>query len=183
MPLPEGSFTVAQLLKSVGYKTACIGKWGMEMLETTGSPLKLGFDPFFGNNCQRHAHSYFPKYLYNNDQRFELPGNDGNQRIDGKGAIYSQNPISEEMLKFVTANKAHPFFLYYSVTLPHGSFQIDDQGIYKNKQWTEEQKNYAAMLTRLDTDVGRVDSGGALGGLESGSKWAFEIHRDLRPQK
>lgn len=156
LPLPEGTFTVAQLLKSSGYKTACIGKWGMGMFDTTGSPLKLGFDHFFGYNCQRHAHSYFPKYLYKDDQRVELPGNDGNQRIEGKGAIYSQNPISEETLKFVTANKGHPFFLYYSVTLPHGSFQIDDQGIYKNKPWTEEQKNYAAMVTRLDTDVGRL---------------------------
>lgn len=156
LPLPEGTFTVAQLLKSAGYKTACIGKWGMGMFDTTGSPLKLGFDHFFGYNCQRHAHSYFPRYLYNNDQRFELPGNDGTLKIDGKGAIYSQNLISEETLKFVTANKEHPFFLYYSVTLPHGSFQIDDQGIYKNKPWTEEQKNYAAMVTRLDKDVGRL---------------------------
>jgi len=156
MPLPEGTFTVAQLLKKAGYKTACIGKWGMGMFDTTGSPLKLGFDHFFGYNCQRHAHSYFPKYLYNDDNRFELPGNDGNERIEGKGAVYAQNPISDETLKFVTANKDNPFFLYYSVTLPHGTFQIDDQGIYENKPWTEEQKNYAAMVTRLDTDVGRL---------------------------
>jgi len=156
MPLPEGTFTVAQLLKNAGYKTACIGKWGLGMFDTAGSPLKLGFDHFFGYNCQRHAHSYFPKYLYNDDQRFELSGNDGNQRIEGKGAVYSQNPISDETLKFVTANKDNPFFLYYSVTLPHGTFQIDHQGIYKDKPWTEEQKNYAAMVTRLDTDVGRL---------------------------
>jgi arylsulfatase A len=156
MPLPQGSFTVAQLLKSAGYRTACIGKWGMGMFETTGSPLKLGFDHFFGYNCQRHAHSYFPKYLYNDDQRFDLPGNDGNENVEGKGAIYSQNPISEETLNFVRSNKDGPFFLFYSVTLPHGSFQIDDQGIYKDKPWSEEQKNYAAMVTRLDTDVGRL---------------------------
>jgi arylsulfatase A len=156
MPLPEGTFTVAQLLKKAGYKTACIGKWGMGMFDTTGSPLKLGFDHFFGYNCQRHAHSYFPKYLYNDDNRFELPGNDGNERIEGKGAVYAQNPISDETLKFVTDNKDNPFFLYYSVTLPHGTVQIDHQGIYEDKPWTEEQKNYAAMVTRLDTDVGRL---------------------------
>lgn len=156
MPLPAGTFTVAQLLKSAGYRTACIGKWGMGMFDTTGSPLKLGFDHFYGYNCQRHAHSYFPTYLYNDDRRFELPGNDGNTRITGKGAIYAQDLIADETLKFVRANKDRPFFLYYSVTLPHGTFQINDQGIYKAKPWTEEQKNYAAMVTRLDTDTGRL---------------------------
>ena len=156
MPLPAGTFTVAQLLKSAGYTTACIGKWGMGMFDTTGSPLKLGFDHFYGYNCQRHAHSYFPTYLYNDDQRFELPGNDGNEKITGKGAIYAQDLIADETLKFVRENKARPFFLYYAVTLPHGTFQINDQGIYKNKPWTEEQKNYAAMVTRLDTDTGRL---------------------------
>ncbi len=156
MPLPAGTFTVAQLLKAAGYSTACIGKWGMGMFDTTGSPLKLGFDHFYGYNCQRHAHSYFPKYLYNNDQRFDLPGNDGNEKIEGKGAIYSEDLISADAMKFVRANKDRPFFLYYALTLPHGAFQINDQGIYKDKPWTEEQKNYAAMVTRLDTDTGRM---------------------------
>ena len=156
MPLPAGTFTVAQLLKSAGYATACCGKWGMGMFDTTGSPLKLGFDHFFGYNCQRHAHSYFPKYLYNDDRRIELPGNDGNTKVDGKGAIYAQDLIADETLKFVRANKDRPFFLYYSITLPHGTFQINDQGSYKDKPWSEQEKNYAAMVTRLDTDVGRL---------------------------
>ena len=156
MPLPAGTFTVAQLLKSAGYSTACIGKWGMGMFDTTGSPLKLGFDHFYGYNCQRHAHSYFPKFLYNDDKRFELPGNDGNEKITGKGAIYAQDLIADETLKWVRAQQDKPFFLYYSVTLPHGTFQINDQGLYKDKPWTEQEKNYAAMVTRLDSDVGRL---------------------------
>ena len=152
MPLPAGTFTVAKLLKSQGYATACVGKWGMGMFDTTGSPLKVGFDHFFGYNCQRHAHSYFPTYLYNDDQRFELPGNDGK----GVGKTYAQNLIADEMLRWVKANKDRPFFLFHSVTLPHGRFEIDDQGIYKDKPWTEQQRNYAAMVTRLDSDVGRL---------------------------
>jgi arylsulfatase A-like enzyme len=152
MPMPAGTFTVAQMLKSQGYATACIGKWGMGMFDTSGSPLKLGFDHFFGYNCQRHAHSYFPTYLYNDDQRFELPGNTGR----GVGQTYAQNLIADETLRWVRANRQQPFFLFYSVTLPHGRFEIDDQGIYKDKPWTEQQKNYAAMITRLDSDVGRL---------------------------
>jgi arylsulfatase A-like enzyme len=156
LPLPAGTITVAQLLKSAGYATACVGKWGMGMFDTTGSPLKVGFDHFFGYNCQRHAHSYFPKFLYNDDKRFDLPGNDGNTQVVGKGAIYAQDLIANETLKWVRAQKDQPFFLFYSITLPHGTFQINDQGLYKDKPWTEQQKNYAAMVTRLDSDGGRL---------------------------
>jgi len=155
-PLPEGQFTAAKLLKSAGYATAAVGKWGMGMFDSTGSPLKVGFDHFFGYNCQRHAHSYFPTYLYNDAQRIELAGNDGNKKVEGKGAVYAQDLIANETLKFVKANQGKPFFLYYAITLPHGTFQINDQGIYRDKPWTEQQKNYAAMVTRLDRDVGRL---------------------------
>ncbi len=122
----------------------------MGMFDTTGSPLKVGFDHFFGYNCQRHAHSYFPTYLYRDDKRFDLEGNDGK----GVGKTYAQNLIADETLAWVTANKDKPFFLFYSITLPHGRHEIDDQGIYKNEKWTEQQKNYAAQVTRLDSDVG-----------------------------
>ncbi|MDO8541573.1 MAG: arylsulfatase [Opitutaceae bacterium] len=152
MPLPASTFTVAQLLKAQGYATACIGKWGMGMFDTTGSPLKKGFDHFFGYNCQRHAHSYFPTYLYNDDQRFELPGNDGK----GVGQTYAQNLIADETIKFVRANRDRPFFLFYSITLPHGRHEIDDLGIYRDKPWSQTQKAYAAQVTRLDRDIGRL---------------------------
>ncbi|CAN5695311.1 arylsulfatase [soil metagenome] len=153
LPLPEGTLTAAQVLKQQGYKTACIGKWGMGMFDTTGSPLKLGFDHFFGYNCQRHAHNYFPSYLYNDDKRFELEGNTGK----GVGKTYAQNLIADETLTWVKQQKDHPFFLYYSVTLPHGDFKIDTLGKYASKEdWSELQKTYAAMITRLDTDIGRL---------------------------
>lgn len=151
-PLPADTITVAQILKGAGYATACIGKWGMGMFHTSGSPLKKGFDHFFGYNCQRHAHSYFPAYLYDDDRRFELPGNDGK----GNGRTYAQNLIADETLKFVRANSHRPFFLFYSITLPHGRHEIDDVGSYKDKPWSSQQKAYAAQVTRLDSDVGRL---------------------------
>lgn len=151
-PLPAGTYTVAKLFKDNGYATACVGKWGMGMFDTAGSPLKVGFDHFFGYNCQRHAHSYFPTYLYRDDKRFDLPGNDGK----GVGKTYAQDLIADETLAWVTANKDKPFFLFYSITLPHGRHEIDSQGLYKDEKWTEQQKNYAAQVTRLDSDVGRL---------------------------
>lgn len=151
-PLPEGTITVARILKDAGYATAACGKWGMGMFDTSGSPLKLGFDHFYGYNCQRHAHSYFPTYLYNDDQRFDLPGNDGK----GIGKTYAQELISGEALKWVREHKDASFFLYYAITLPHGRHEIDQLGIYADKDWTPTQKAYAAQVTRLDSDVGRL---------------------------
>jgi arylsulfatase A-like enzyme len=176
LPLPAGTVTVAQLLKSEGYSTACIGKWGMGMFDTTGSPLKKGFDHFFGYNCQRHAHSYFPTYLYNDDQRFDLLGNDGNTKASGKGAIYAQDLIADETLKWVRSQKDKPFFLFYAITLPHAATQIPDQGIYKDKPWSEEEKNYAAMVTRLDSDIGRLVS--LLDELDLGAKTLVMVAGD-----
>src|SRR5262249_12999632 len=102
-PLPAGSYTVARLFKDNGYATACVGKWGLGMFDTPGSPLKVGFDHFFGYNCQRHAHSYFPAYLYRGAKRVEL---------DGK--TYAQNLIADEALAWVKKQKDKPFFLYYA---------------------------------------------------------------------
>lgn len=144
-PLPTEVTTVAQVLKGAGYATACAGKWGMGMFDTTGSPLRKGFDHFYGYNCQRHAHSYFPKYLWSDDQRIEL---------DGK--TYAMDLIGKNTLDWVRGHASQPFFLFYAITLPHGKFEIDDLGQYKDKPWTDLQKTYAAMVTRLDSDVGRL---------------------------
>ncbi|MEZ0387184.1 MAG: arylsulfatase [Verrucomicrobium sp.] len=150
LPLPAETLTVAQVLKSAGYATACVGKWGMGMFDTTGSPLKKGFDHFYGYNCQRKAHNYFPPYLWNDDQHVEL---------DGK--TYAQNLIANEGLKWVREQHGkapeQPFFLFYAITLPHGDFEIDSLGEYADrKDWTPTQQAYAAMVTRLDSDVGRL---------------------------
>jgi arylsulfatase A len=149
-PLPAGTPTVAELLKRGGYATACIGKWGMGMFDTSGSPLKKGFDHFFGYNCQRHAHSYFPEYLYRGDYPFGLYENDGK----GVGRTYAQQLIADETMVWLRAQKDQPFFLFWALTLPHGRYEIDDLGEYADRDWTPQQKTYAAMVSRLDRDVG-----------------------------
>jgi len=151
-PLPKDTVTVAEILKSAGYATACMGKWGMGMFNTTGSPLKKGVDHFFGYNCQVHAHSYFPTNLYNDDKSFDLPGNDSK----GVGKLYAQELIQQDVERWVRAQKGKPFFLFYAITLPHGRHEIDSLGEYVTKDWTPQQKAYAAQVTRLDADVGRL---------------------------
>jgi arylsulfatase A len=150
-PLPEGTFTVAKLLKDAGYDTCCVGKWGMGMFDTTGSPFNVGIDHFYGYNCQRHAHSYFPPYLYDDAERIPLKENES-----GAKKIYAQELIQNDALAWVREHKDGPFFLFYAATLPHGKYEIDDLGQYKDKDWTSQQKTYAAMISRLDSDVGEL---------------------------
>ncbi len=151
-PLPANTITVAEVLKSAGYATGVTGKWGMGFFDTTGSPLKQGFDRFFGYNCQRHAHTYFPTFLWDDDQRIKLPGN----TAKGVGPIYAQDLIQREALAFIRKNATRPFFLYYAITLPHSAHEIDDLGRYANEPWSLEEKSYAAQITRIDSDVGAL---------------------------
>ncbi len=64
--------------------------------------------------------------------------------------------IQGAALDFIREHKDGPFFLFYAMTLPHGRYEIDDQGIYRDKPWSEKEKNYAAMVTRLDHDLGEM---------------------------
>jgi arylsulfatase A len=152
LPLPAESVTIAEVAKSAGYATATFGKWGMGFFNSTGDPRKQGVDHFFGYNCQRHAHSYFPTYLFDNDQPFRLPGNNGL----GVGETFAQELIQHDMIRWLKANGRQPFFLFYAITLPHARHEIDDLGIYKDKPWSEREKAYAAQVTRVDSDVGQL---------------------------
>jgi arylsulfatase A len=152
LPLPAETVTIAEVAKSAGYATATFGKWGMGFFGTTGDPAKQGVDHFFGYNCQRHAHSYFPTYLYRNDQPFLLPGNDGRT----VGETYAQELIQNDMIRWLKAHGDRPFMMFYAITLPHGRHEIDDFGIYADKPWSDTEKAYAAQVTRVDSDVGEL---------------------------
>ncbi|TWT70628.1 arylsulfatase [Crateriforma conspicua] len=151
-PLPDETVTIAEVAKAAGYATATFGKWGMGFFDTTGSPMNQGVDHFYGYNCQRHAHSYFPTYLFNDDQPFRLPGNDGRT----VGQTYAQELIQQDMIRWVRDHADQPFFLFYAVTLPHGRNEIDDLGIYADKPWSLKEKSYAAQVSRLDSDIGQL---------------------------
>ena len=169
LPLPSDTVTIGKLLKKAGYATALIGKWGMGGPGSTGIPNKQGFDYFFGYLCQRHAHNYYPEFLFRNEERVPLAGNRiANPRPDGAGvaaerAQYSHDILAREALQFIDRNKDKPFFLYLAVTIPHANneagkkgMEVPDYGIYKDKDWPQAQKGHAAMITRLDRDLGRI---------------------------
>jgi len=169
LPLKPDTVTVAKLLKQGGYTTALIGKWGLGGPGSTGIPNKQGFDHFFGYLCQRHAHNFYPEFLFRNTDRVPLKGNRvARPRDDGAGvaverAQYSHDLLAEEALGFVEQNKDKPFFLYLALTIPHANneaggkgMEVPDLGQYAELDWPEPQKGHAAMISRMDADVGRL---------------------------
>lgn len=175
--LREGDYTVAMMLREAGYKTGLYGKWGLGLHNQYGTPNAMGFDDFFGYLNQRHAHCHYPEFLYHNQERVYYPENGthhlienykGEQTYDENGicsplgiedpskAKYALDVYCEKSLDFVRVNKDDPFFLYLAYTPPHGSYIAPELGIYADKEWSLSHKIYAAMITRVDREVGRL---------------------------
>jgi len=175
--------TVAEVAKSAGYSTAVCGKWGLGDHATggeSGLPRKQGFDFFYGYLNQVHAHNYYPEFLWRNESKAPLrnevkraareyggfTGGWATKRID-----YSHDLIAGEALKFIeehgsAKSDSKPFFLYLSLTIPHANNEgtrgtrngqeVPDYGQYAKKTWPDPDKGQAAMITRMDSDIGRI---------------------------
>ncbi len=162
-PMPAGTVTLAHLLRAAGYATGGFGKWGLGAPGSVSDPLASGFDRFYGYNCQRQAHSYYPDHLWDNHKRVD---------IDGK--TYSADLIAEKQLEFLRTNANLPFFLYVPTTVPHLALEVpadepsltdyakhfDNEEPYRGgKGYVPCERplaTYAAMVTRMDREVGRI---------------------------
>jgi arylsulfatase A-like enzyme len=155
-PLRAGEATIASLLKSAGYATGGFGKWGCGGRGSTGVPEEQGFDVFFGYYDQVHAHTYYPPYLIRNSVEVPLADNHGLS----SGRTYSHYLIVEEALKFIREHRDRPFFCYLPVTPPHGLFDIPDDDpswrLFRDRDWPEPARRYAAMVHLVDRNVGQV---------------------------
>ncbi|MFP6872953.1 MAG: arylsulfatase [Verrucomicrobiales bacterium] len=167
---PE-DITVAELLKEKGYATGGVGKWAMGGTGTSGHPNENGFDFWFGYLNQGEAHNYYPTHLWRNTEKIPLKGNvlTGNLKDRGRVAkirsTYSHDLITAEALNFVRKNKSRPFLLHIHWTIPHANneggratgdgMEIPDYGIYASRDWPSAKKGAAAMITRMDADVGK----------------------------
>lgn len=183
-PLPDTIKTTADFFKENGYVTAATGKWGLGFVGSSGDPNNQGFDYFYGYNCQREAHRYYPDHLWENQSRVEIPKN-----VDGGMMTYAQDMINQKALDFIEANKDTAFYLYLPYVAPHAelvapedSLMIKYREIFKDnpgKAWkaknqgadygpdmvvgyyasqNEPRATYAAMIQRLDVYVGQIMS-------------------------
>ncbi|NOX57089.1 MAG: arylsulfatase [Planctomycetes bacterium] len=151
VPLIDEDLTVAEVLKSVGYATGITGKWGLGEPNTSGVPNRQGFDEWFGFLNQRHAHTYYPEYIWRNEQFEIVWGNMG-----GYENQWIHDDFTRFALEFIKQHRRGPFFLYLAYTVPHGRYEIPDDEPYSDRPWPDSAKRYAAMVTRLDADVGKL---------------------------
>jgi arylsulfatase A-like enzyme len=189
-PIPSTEETIAELLQQEGYISGAFGKWGLGNIWSEGNPNEQGFETFFGYNCQAHAHSYYPAFLWSNEEKYPLnnnppvPGHGGlSASADSnnpssynsfKGDDYASDHINDHALQFIRDHKDRPFFLYYPSLIPHVALHVPDEDLklyldegWKDPPFTREggygytphftpRAAYAAMITKLDTYVGKV---------------------------
>ncbi len=173
--LRASDVTVAEILKSAGYETGLFGKWGLGEAGLEGHPLKQGFDAFFGYLNQVHAHNYYPEFLWRNLEKAPLRNKvRRTERVYGgfhggwatERNEYSHDVILREALEWIDGRKDTPFFLYLALTIPHANnegtratgdgAEVPDFGVYADKDWPNPDKGQAAMITRMDRDVGML---------------------------
>lgn len=167
IPLRPEDVTVAELMKQAGYATGIIGKWGLGEPDTTGIPNRKGFDYWFGYLNQQHAHNYYPDYLWRNEEKVPLANEV--EPVGAAGGVatkrvqYSHDLFASEALAFLDRNRRRPFFLYLALTIPHANneskpdgMEVPSYGPYANRDWLNPQKGHAAMITRMDRDIGRL---------------------------
>ena len=185
-PLSADAITLPKLLKSAGYVTGGFGKWGLGGPGTSGDPLKQGIDRWFGYNCQSVAHNFYPAYLWDDGRKLALPNpafsaydrlkagedpNDPRSYRRFQGSQYSADLIAEQARKFIRDNKDRPFFCYVPTTVPHLALQVPDDSLQEYLgRWDDPpyqggngylphfapRAAYAAMVTRMDREVGRI---------------------------
>ncbi len=175
VPLPDHAYTLAELLREKGYVTGAFGKWGLGYPGSEGDPNNQGFDEFFGYNCQRFAHNYYPWHLWHNQEKIILAENEGHNT-----GVYAPNLIHEKALEFIEKNKDNPFFLYYPSIIPHAELFAPEEYMArfrgqflpeKEYRGTDEGERFrlgaygsqpeshaafAAMVTLLDEQVGEI---------------------------
>ena len=172
-PLAKEELTIAEVLKEAGYRTAAFGKWGLGYPASEGDPNFQGFDQFYGYNCQRVAHNYYPSHLWDNQIKENLNGNDG-----ATAQTYAPELIHQKALSFLEENKDAPFFMFYPSVIPHAELVAPEEYIakyrgqflpekeYKGKKGSysvggynsqkESHAAFAAMINILDDQVGEI---------------------------
>jgi arylsulfatase A-like enzyme len=125
-PMPDTLQTLSKIFQKEGYATGAFGKWGLGFVGTSGDPSNQGFEQFYGYNCQRYAHRYYPAYLWDNQTKVDLPGNDWSNKV-----TYAPDLIQEKTIEFIENNAKNPFFLFMPIVMPHAELAAPDDEIFQ----------------------------------------------------
>lgn len=168
MNLRESDLTIAEVLKGKNIATGMIGKWALGEENSSGIPIKQGFDYFYGYLNQKHAHNSYPEFLIEDTERVKLENRVPDPGEHGEGVAtvkkeYSNDLFTDKALQFISQHQQKQFFLYLAYTIPHANneakslgLEVPDLGIYKAMDLLPSQKAYAAMVTRMDNYIGKI---------------------------
>lgn len=159
--------TVAEVMKTAGYDTALIGKWALALEGWSSVPTKQGFDYFFGYLDNGTAHNHFPTWLSLNEGRKTIEGNTEKAKgVCGECRHYADELFAEDAVRFISEQRTNTYFLYLCPIAPHANnerfalekngMETPDRGAYTDKDWPDQQKGHAQMITLLDGHVGKV---------------------------
>lgn len=167
MPMSPDTYTLGKLFKDANYQTGLFGKWGLGFPGSGSTPNEMGFEEFYGYNCQRMAHSYYPEYLWHNNKKVIIKGNE-----NGKRSNYTQDSIHIHAMRFIQQQKGKQFFALLTYTLPHAEINAPKDALYEmyarkfpetpfvqNSSYASSETpraTYAAMVSRLDLYVGEL---------------------------
>jgi len=159
-PMAADTITIPDLLDKAGYVSGAFGKWGLGYPGSASDPMQY-FDRFYGYNCQRKAHSYYPDHLWSDSEKVELGGK-----------TYAHDLIMDAAKKFIRQNKDRPFFCYLPVIIPHAAMQApkelhdkyrkifpqfeDKTGKYGGAIVQNPVAAFPAMVEHLDNGVGEI---------------------------
>jgi arylsulfatase A len=146
----HSAYTLAEMLQEAGYVTGAFGKWGLGYPGSEGDPNNQGFDVFYGYNCQRIAHHYYPYYLWQNQEKILLEGNEGVGR-----ASYGPDLIQKQALRFMEENQDQPFFMFYPSLLPHAELLAPEQYMHKYRNKYLPEKTYEGVDSGERLKLGR----------------------------
>ena len=180
--LPPGN-TIMQFLKMAGYHTGLIGEWDLGDENSPGAPWKKGFDEFAGYLNSRDAENYYADYIWRyapksllnatNNQLEDFTGREMLfPNIGGKHGLYIPDVYTKAAINFINNNQPdefnrhRPFFLLLDYATPRANtletkrtgngLQVPTDAPFSDEPWPQPEKNKAAMIARLDDDLGKL---------------------------
>jgi len=163
----DQEITIAEEMKRAGYRTGIVGKWALAENLGVTQPNQQGFDYFYGFNKHLPAHHYYPEEIWENEKLLKLEGNN----TKGKKGVHVQELFTQKALDFIDRENKKPFFLYLAYTTPHYELTIPEKfkEQYRKENWPlralkdghyhndpNGHVTYAAMVTKMDSDIQRV---------------------------
>ena len=152
--LPQDT-TIATVVSAGGYRTCLVNKWHLDGYDPQAAPNHRGFHEFYGwtiSTVHSNAPYYYPYYRLHGDSLITISENEHDAHVRHNTEI-----STDDAIQFIHRNKDNAFFLFLGYDAPHEPYNIDDTSWYDEQgDWSANTKRYAALVTHMDYNIGRL---------------------------